>query len=102
MIMFLLSTYKRCCVTSLEPFHSLISLMSDQLHFLYTVLYDVFLVKCKLLCFSRITVNTIFPITDFINTGENIAPSQTEPKSMSIIPTATTLTGNVQNEVPIG
>ena len=73
--------------------------MSNQLHLLYTLLCDVFLVKCKLLCFSHITVNTI---TDFINTGENIAPSQTEPKSVSILPTATILTGNVESEVPSG
>ena len=48
-----------------------------------------------------VTVNMIFPITDFINTGENIAPSQTEPKSVSILPTATH-TDNVKSEVASG
>ena len=72
--------------------------MSDHLHLLYTLFYDVFLVKCKLIC----TVNMIFPITDFLNTGENIPPSQTEPKSVSIFPTATTLSGTIKSEFPSG
>ena len=46
--------------------------------------------------------NTQSLIAVFLHTGDNLAPSQTEPRSMNVFPSTTTLTSNGKNEIPIG